>query len=147
MARENYRELAADAYGALGQLNKLMHKCSLEPGLVHLVYLRVSQINGCAYCVDAHSYEALADGEKPQRLYSLVTWRETPFFTPREQAALSWAETMTRLPAGPVSEEAHEEARKPFSEKEFIDLTFVIATINALNRIGVGFRGQPSLRA
>jgi AhpD family alkylhydroperoxidase len=111
MARENYREIAPEAYRALGQLNGLMHQNSLEPLLVDLVYLRVSQLNGCAYCVDAHSYEALEKGETPQRLYNLTVWRETPFFTPREQAALAWAEAMTRLPAGHPPEALHEATR------------------------------------
>jgi AhpD family alkylhydroperoxidase len=144
--RENYREIAPEAYRALIQLSTLMHKGSLEAGLVHLLYLRVSQLNGCAYCVDAHTYEALHDGEAPQRLYNLTVWRETPFFTPRERAALAWAEAMTQLPGGHPPEALHEATRRHFSEREFVDLTFAIATINALNRIGVGFQGQPAPR-
>jgi AhpD family alkylhydroperoxidase len=147
MAREYYRVIAPEAYRAVGQLNTLMHKSSIEPGLLHLVYLRVSQLNGCAYCVDAHTYEALAEGEAPQRLYNLTVWRETSFFTPRERAALAWAEAMTRQPEGHPPEALHEETRRQFSEKEFVDLTFAIATINALNRIGVGFKGEPQRRA
>jgi AhpD family alkylhydroperoxidase len=147
MARENYREIAPDTYRALIQLNTHVHKSSLEPGLVHLVYLRVSQLNGCAYCVDSHTYEALAEGEAPQRLYNLTVWRETSLFTPRERAALAWAEAMTRLPQEHPPEALHEETRRQFSEKEFVDLTFAIATINALNRVGVGFKGEPQRRA
>lgn len=147
MARENYREIAPEAYRALIQFNQIMHKSSLEIGLVHLVYLRVSQLNGCAYCVDAHSYEALAAGEAPQRLYDLTVWREAPFFSPREKAALAWAEAMTRLSEAHPSPALHEETRRHFSEKEFVDLTFAIAAINALNRLGVGFQGQPQRRS
>lgn len=143
MARERYPELAPDAYRTLIQLTTLMHKSSIEVALIHLVYLRVSQINGCAFCVDRHTYEALADGEAAQRLYTLVVWQETTFFTPRERAALAWAEAMTRLPASRPVEALHAETRQHFSEKEFVDLTFAIATINALNRLGVGFQGQP----
>lgn len=146
MARENYREIAPEAYRALIQFNQLMHKSSLEIGLVHLVYLRVSQINGCAYCVDAHTYEALEAGEAPQRLYDLTVWREAPFFTPREKAALEWAEAMTRLAQTHPSHALHEETRQHFSAKEFVDLTLAIAAINALNRLGVGFQGQPQRR-
>jgi len=146
MARENYREIAPDAYRALTQLNHLVHKSSIEIGLVHLVYLRVSQINGCAYCVDAHSYEALAAGEAPQRLFDLTVWREAPFYSPREKAALAWAEAMTLLPQAHPSEALQEETRRHFSEQEFVDLTFAIAAINALNRLGVGFQGRPQLR-
>jgi AhpD family alkylhydroperoxidase len=98
MAGENYRDIAPEAYRHIAQLSALMHKSSIEVGLVHLVYLRVSQLNGCAFCVDRHSYEALESGEAPQRLYDLTVWRETSLFTPRERAALAWAETMTRLP-------------------------------------------------
>lgn len=142
MARENYRALAKESYSTMIELNKLVHHASIEASLVHLVFLRVSQLNGCAYCVDAHTYEALAEGETPQRHYNLTVWRETPFFSARERAALAWAEAMTKLPIGHPGEELHEESRRHFSEKEFVDLTFAIATINALNRLGVGFQGQ-----
>ena len=146
MAKENYREIAAETYRALAHLNQLAHKSSIEPGLIDLVYLRVSQINGCAYCVDAHTYEALEHGEIPQRLYTLTVWRETPFFTARERAALAWAEAMTALPTGHPSAALHAETRSQFGEREFVDLTFAIATINALNRVGVGFQGEPKRR-
>ena len=141
--RENYRVVAPEAIKKLAELSTLLHHSSLPEGLVHLIYLRVSQINGCAYCVDSHTKEALEAGEKPQRLYNMTVWRETPFFTAQERAALAWAEAMTELPNGHPSEAQHEEARRHFSEKEFVDLTFAIATINALNRVGVGFQGSP----
>lgn len=146
MAHANYRELASDAYRALGAVNKLMRGSSIEPKLVDLIYLRVSQLNGCAYCVDLHTHDLLAAGETPQRLYNMTVWREAPFFTPRERAALAWAEALTRLPIEPPSAALHEETRSAFSDKEFTDLTFVIATMNAYNRLGVGFEMQPSLR-
>jgi AhpD family alkylhydroperoxidase len=141
--RENYRAIAPEAIRKLVEFSTLMHHSSLPVGLVHLVYLRVSQLNGCAYCVDSHTREALEAGEKPQRLYNMTVWRETPFFTAQERAALAWAEAMTELPNGHPSEELHEETRRHFSEKEFVDLTFAIAAINALNRVGVGFQGSP----
>ena len=146
MARENYRQLGGGAYKALREMSRFVHEASLEAGLVHLVFLRVSQLNGCAYCVDAHTQEALAAGEAPQRLYDLTVWRETPFFSERERAALAWAEAMTRLPGGPPPEGLHDETRRHFSEQEFVDLTLAIATINALNRVGIGFGAQPARR-
>ncbi len=141
--RENYRAVAPDAIKKLVELSTLLHHSSLPAGLVDLVYLRVSQINGCAYCVDSHTKEALEAGERPQRIYNITVWRETPFFSAQERAALAWAEAMTVLPSGHPSEALHEETLRHFSEKEFVDLTFAIATINALNRVGVGFQGRP----
>lgn len=146
MAQSNYRELAADAYRALRALNTLIRNSSIETTLVDLIYLRVSQLNGCAYCVDLHTHDLLAAGEKPQKLYNMTVWREAPFFSPRERAALAWAEALTRLPVEPPSEALHEETRRAFTDKEFADLTFVIATMNAYNRLGVGFELRPSLR-
>ncbi len=146
MAQPNYRELAADAYRALGAVHKLVKTSSIEATLVDLIYLRVSQINGCAYCVDLHTHDLLAAGEKPQKLYNMTVWREAPFFSPRERAALAWAEALTRLPIEPPSAALHEETRRAFSDKEFADLTFVIATMNAYNRLGVGFELKPNPR-
>ena len=146
MAHPNYRELAADAYRALRAVHNLVHSSSIEATLVDLIYLRVSQINGCAYCVDLHTHDLLAAGEKPQKLYNMTVWREAPFFSPRERAALAWAEALTRLPIEPPSAALHEETRRAFSDKEFADLTFVIATMNAYNRLGVGFELKPNPR-
>ncbi|HEV2264113.1 MAG TPA: carboxymuconolactone decarboxylase family protein [Stellaceae bacterium] len=146
MAQPNYRELAADAYRALGAVHKLMRGSSIEATLVDLIYLRVSQLNGCAYCVDLHTHDLLAAGEKPQKLYNMTVWYEAPFFSPRERAALAWAEALTRLPIEHPSAALHEETRRAFTDKEFADLTFVIATMNAYNRLGVGFEMRPSLR-
>ena len=146
MPRESYRVVAPDAFRKLSELSTLMHKSSLEVGLIHLIYVRVSQLNGCSYCVDTHTKEALDAGERPQRLYALTVWRETEFFTPRERAALAWAEAMTTLSAAHPPKALRDEARGPFTEKEFVDLTFAIAAINALNRIGVGFEAVPASR-
>lgn len=146
MAQPNYRELASDAYRALGAVHALMKNSSIEPSLVDLIYLRVSQLNGCAYCVDLHTHDLLAAGEAPQKLYNMTVWREAPFFTPRERAALAWAEAMTRLPIEHPSAALHEETRRVFSDKEFADLTFVIATMNAYNRLGVSFEMRPKPR-
>jgi len=146
MAHPNYRELASDAYRALGAVHKLMKSSSIEPNLVDLLYLRISQINGCAYCVDLHTHDLLAAGERPQKLYNVTVWREAPFFSQRERAALAWAEALTRQAIEPPSATVREETLHAFSDKEFADLTFVIATMNAYNRLGVGFELRPSLR-
>jgi AhpD family alkylhydroperoxidase len=146
MFRENFRAAAPETMKKLSAFSGLSLKGSLEEKLVHLVYLRVSQLNGCAYCVDSHTHEALAAGENAQRLYNLTVWRETSFFSEKERTALAWAEAMTSLTEHHPTQELHEETRRGFSEKEFIDLTLAIAAINALNRVGVGFQGQPDKR-
>ncbi len=146
MFRENFRAAAPETMKKLSEFSGLSLKSSLDASLVHLVYLRVSQLNGCAYCVDSHTHEALAGEENPQRLYNMTVWHETSFFSDKERAALAWAEAMTSLTEKHPSAELHEATRHAFSEKEFIDLTLAIAAINALNRVGVGFQGQPDKR-
>jgi AhpD family alkylhydroperoxidase len=116
---------------------------SIERPLIELVGMRASQINGCAYCLDMHSKDACAGGESEQRLYTLDAWRETPFFTARERAVLAWTETLTRVADTHVPDVEYEAARVEFSEQELVDLTLVIVTINAWNRIAVGFRSVP----
>jgi AhpD family alkylhydroperoxidase len=110
----------------------------LEKGLVHLVMLRASQLNGCAYCIDMHSKEARADGETEQRLYLLQAWREAPFYSARERAALAWCEAVTRLDAlHGVPDDVYEQARAEFSERELMDLNMLVIMINGWNRIAV----------
>ena len=116
----------------------------LEPGLLELVKIRASQINGCAYCIDMHTKDARAGGETEQRIYALNAWRETPFFTERERAALAWTETVTRIGEG-VSDAAYDAARGQFAEKQLVDLTWAIAAINAWNRIAISFRSIPGV--
>jgi AhpD family alkylhydroperoxidase len=108
----------------------------LEHSLLELVKLRASQLNGCAYCLDMHSKDARAAGEAEQRIYVLSAWREAPFYTPRERAALAWTEAVTLLPNG-VSEELYESTREHFDEKELVDLTMAIITIGGWNRLAV----------
>lgn len=120
-----------------------LRKGSIETGLRDLVNIRVSQINGCAMCVDMHSKEAKIHGERELRLYHLAIWRESPLFNARERAALAWAEVLTTLPPHGVSDADFQAARTEFSEQEISDLTFVVASINAWNRFGVGFRKTP----
>jgi AhpD family alkylhydroperoxidase len=116
---------------------------SIERPLIELVKMRASQINGCAYCLDMHSKDARAGGESEQRLYTLDAWRETPFFSPRERAALAWTETLTPVAATHVPDAEYEAARAGFSEQTLVDLTLAIVTINAWNRIAIGFRSAP----
>ena len=125
---------------ALGGLSVYLAKSSLEPQLINLIDFRVSQINGCAYCLDMHSKDLRAAGETEQRLYTIAAWREAPFYSERERAALAWAEAVTRLKDGNVPDEVYEEARRQFSEEELIDLTVAVTTINTYNRINIAFR-------
>lgn len=120
--------------------------------LLHLVKARASQINGCAWCLDMHTKDALADGESPQRLYTLSAWRDTPFFTEKERAALAWTEAVTLLAEREISDELYEQARRSFSEKDLADLTLAIVAINGWNRLNVPFQmpvgdDQPAKRA
>jgi len=130
------------ALQALYGLGVYLSKSPVEKSLLDLVYYRVSQINGCAYCLDMHSKDLRAAGESEQRLYVLDAWREAPFYTDREQAALAWAEAVTKITNGNVADEVYEQARKQFSEEELIDLTLAITTINSYNRINIAFRVQ-----
>ena len=128
---------------AMDALETYIEQCAIEPELQDLVKLRASQINGCAYCVDMHSLDARANGEKEQRLYALPVWRETPFFTERERAALLWTETLTLLAQTHAPDEVFAQVRPHFSDRELADLTLVIGTINVWNRFGAGFRSEP----
>ena len=143
-------EQRMDAYSKAPGVMKAMYglelylaKSSLERQLLHLIKYRVSQINGCAYCLDMHSKDLRAGGETEQRLYTMDAWRETPFFTPRERAALEWAESVTLVSETHVPDEVYEAVRKEFSEEELVDLTLAVATINAWNRFSIAFRTTP----
>jgi AhpD family alkylhydroperoxidase len=142
-ARMNMPALIPEGYAAMLGLEKYLRRCGLEHGLLDLVRLRASQINGCAYCVDMHYKDARAAGESEQRLSCLTVWRESPFFTDRERAALDWAETVTLVRDTHVPDSAFEDARRVFSEKELADLTLAIATINAWNRLAISARSAP----
>lgn len=132
--------LAPDAFKAMLSVSNVLHQSSLGPQLQALLHVRVSQLNSCAYCLDMHARELLAHGEDLQRLVSLPAWREVPFYTERERAALQWAESLTQLHEGHAPQ-AHFDALRPhFSDKEIAELTFSIAQINAWNRLGVAMR-------
>ncbi|WP_263368032.1 carboxymuconolactone decarboxylase family protein [Edaphobacter bradus] len=141
--RFNYAKLSPVGYHAMLGLEKYLAQCGLEEGLIHLVKLRVSQINGCAFCLDMHWKDLRALGESEQRLYSLDAWRECPYYTDRERAALAWAEAVTQITSGHASDAVYEEARAHLSEKEISDLTFAIVTINAWNRLAISNRTVP----
>ena len=141
--RYNYAKLSGGGYQAMLGLEKYLRECGLEEGLLHLVKLRASQINGCSFCIDMHWKDLRAMGEQEQRLYSLDAWRECPYYTDRERAALAWAEAVTLITQGHASDAVYEEARVHLSEKEISDLTFAIATINAWNRLAISNRTVP----
>jgi len=135
---------ASDAIKPLFALGKYLQTTSLERPLIELVLMRASQLNGCAYCMDMHSKDARAAGETEQRLYVLPAWREAPFYSDRERAALAWCEAVTRLdPIHGVPDEVYEQARAQFSEKELGDLNMAVILINAWNRIAIPFQSVP----
>lgn len=138
--RINLMEKGKKALGAVYGLAAYMSKCSIEKNLQELVEYRVSQINGCAYCLDMHSKDLRHGGETEQRIYLISAWRETDLYTPREKAALGWAEAVTKLDGQEVSDEVYEKAKKEFSDEELVDLTLVVAAINTWNRFNVAFR-------
>ena len=117
--------------------------CGLAPELLNLVRLRASQINGCAYCLDMHSKDLRAAGETEQRIYLLDAWRESPFYTEREQAALAWTEALTRVTDGHVPDQVYEQAREQFSADELVNLTLAVNAINSWNRLNIAFRTVP----
>lgn len=112
----------------------------LERSLVELVKLRASYLNGCAYCVDMHTQDALLQGEEPQRLFAVPVWRETPFFSERERSALAWTDALTEIGRRGVPDSLFEAVREHFSEEELVDLTMTVITINGWNRLAIGFR-------
>jgi AhpD family alkylhydroperoxidase len=142
-ARVRYTRVAPGGYEAMLGLEKYLHGCGLEERLVHLVKLRASQINGCAYCIDMHWKDLRAIGEDEQRLYMLDAWDESPFYSDRERAALLWTEAVTLVADHHVPDDVYERVKGHFSEKEIADLTVAIATINAWNRINVALRTPP----
>jgi AhpD family alkylhydroperoxidase len=142
-SRIDYTKYAQDAQKALFALEKYIAACGLDHKLIHLLKLRASQINGCAYCVDMHSKDARALGETEQRLYELNAWRETPFYTDQERAALEWTESLTLVSQTHVPDEAFEQLKKHFSEKEIVDLSILIGLINMWNRLAISMRVVP----
>ena len=136
-------KLSPDAYKAMLGLEHYLNQSTIEKKLLHLLKLRVSQINGCAYCLDMHWKDLQVQGENEQRMYSLDAWRETPYYTDRERAALAWAEAVTLVTEGHVPDAVYEQARQHFSEQELADLTLSVVAINGWNRISIAFRVVP----
>lgn len=141
--RLRYGKAFPEGVHALQELGRVINKSGLENSLTELVKLRASQLNGCAYCIDMHAKDARADGETEQRIYGLSAWEETPYYTPRERAALLWTEAITNIQDGRAPDSVYEEVRKEFSEEELVRLTFVIGQINFWNRVSIAFRVEP----
>ncbi len=141
--RIEYSKAAPGVMQAMGALERYVAESGLEPSLVELVKLRASLINGCAYCIDMHTKDARARGESEQRLYALSAWRETPFYTERERAALAWTEAVTLVSESHVPDAVYEEAHQQFGEKELTDLTLAVIAINGWNRLAISFRTEP----
>jgi AhpD family alkylhydroperoxidase len=138
--RLDFQSMAPAAYNALAELERYLAQTSLGRPLIHLVKLRASQLNGCAYCIDMHWKDARAEGESEQRLYGLDAWREAPYYSERERAAFEWAESVTRVADGHVPDATYQSARRIFSEQDLVDLTFAVVAINAWNRLAIAFR-------
>ncbi len=141
--RMDYRKVAPEGYRAFGAVHQYIAQCGLEEELIHLVYLRISQINGCAYCVDLHYRDALKCGTDPRIINAVSAWREMPFFSPRQRAAFAWAESLTHVSSTGAPDHDYDALKPHFSEKEIVDLTFAISLMNGFNRLGVGFRSLP----
>ncbi len=140
--RIDYKTASPAAFQAMLALEGHARQCGLEHALLELVKTRVSQINGCAYCLDMHTRDARAAGETEQRLYLLSAWREAPVYTPRERAALAWAEAVTLIAGQGVSDGAYAQAQRQFDAQALVDLTLAIVAINGWNRLAIAFQAD-----
>ncbi len=140
--RLNFIEKGSGVVKSLMGMKKYLDQSSIGQHLIELLSFRVSQINGCAYCLDMHSKELLAKGESAQRLFVMDAWRETPFFSEKERAVLAWAEALTLLDENCVPDAVYEEVAKHFTESELVDLTYAVTLINTANRLNIAF-GAP----
>ena len=143
--RADFYSSSPEAMKAMMQLEVAVGKLGLEPALIEIIKLRASQVNGCAYCVDMHTMDMRKAGEDERRIATVCVWRETPFFTARERAVLGWTEALTRLADTHAPDAEYDAMKAEFSDKEMVDVTLAINTINAWNRFGVGFRKVPAL--
>lgn len=141
--RIDYQKKAPKALKGMMELEKYVQGSDLEKPLYELVKMRTSQINGCAYCLDMHSKDARAAGETEQRLYGLNAWREDPYYSERERAALAWTEALTEISDNEVSDELYESVREQFDEEELVTLTMAVVAINGWNRLAISFRMEP----
>jgi AhpD family alkylhydroperoxidase len=140
MERFFYTKASPDTYKAMLALSQAVGNTGLSPKLIDLVNYRVSQLNGCAYCLDMHTKDARVAGESEQRLYVLSAWREAPFYSERERAALAWTEAITRISDGAIDDALYGRAHQHFDDKEIVDLTLAVIAINAWNRLAIPFR-------
>src|ERR1035437_6533395 len=141
--RIDYKQVAPAVFQAMLAFETFVHSCGLDPVLLELIKIRASQINGCAYCLDMHTKDARIQGETEQRIYALNAWRETPFFTEKERAALAWTESVTQVSTSQVPNEVYEIVRQHLDEKEIVNITTAIVAINGWNRFAVSFRSVP----
>lgn len=140
--RIDYRKAAPEAFKAMLELEAGVHRGGLEKPLIELVKMRASQINGCGYCLDMHSKDARAAGETEQRLYVLPAWREAPFYSARERAALAWTEAVTQVSTNDLPDALYAQVREEFDEKSLVELTLAIIAINGWNRMAIAFRAD-----
>ncbi len=141
--RIRYGKAFPDGVHALLGVGKAINASGLDEKLLHLIFTRASQLNGCAYCIDMHTKDARALGETEQRLYGLNAWRETSYYTSKERAALAWTEAITNIQQGHAPEAVYQEAHREFGDADLAKLTWAIAYINMWNRIAIGFRDEP----
>jgi AhpD family alkylhydroperoxidase len=141
--RIDYQKQSPELFKKFVEFSLALKHSAIEESIRDLVDIRASQINGCAFCLDMHVKEATMHGERPLRLHHVATWRESTLFSPRERAALAWTESLTQIPAQGVPDDIYERVRTQLSEKELSDLTFLVMSINAWNRVNVGFRVVP----
>ena len=141
--RVNYVQQSPELFKKFLEFSTLCEKGVIDATIRHLVEIRVSQLNGCGFCLDMHVKQATIHGERPLRIHHLAIWRESTLFAPKERAALGWTEILTRLPEQGVPGEVYERVRTQLSEKEISDLTFIVMSINAWNRVNVAFTTVP----
>ena len=141
--RLNFYKSGPEAMKAMSALEQQIARSGLDKSLVELVRLRASQINGCAYCIDVHTSDARKAGESERRLSTVAVWRETPFFTDAERAALDWTESVTLVATKRVSDDVWDRVKQYFTPAELVDLTLLVNTINAWNRFAIAFRKLP----
>jgi AhpD family alkylhydroperoxidase len=141
--RLNYQQQSPELFKKFVEFNMKIKESTIEDKILDLVFIRASQLNGCAFCLDMHSKQATIHGERPLRLYHVAAWRESTLFSPRERASLAWTEVLTQLPPQGVPDDIYERVRTQLSEKEITDLTFAVMAINAWNRINIAFRPIP----
>ncbi|WP_368620464.1 carboxymuconolactone decarboxylase family protein [Paraburkholderia sp. BR13444] len=143
--RIDYQQQSPELFKKFVEFSLVLKKSAIEETIRHLVDIRTSQLNGCSFCVDMHVKEATIHDERPLRLHHVAVWRESNLFTPRERAALAWTEALTQISPLGVSDEIYDRVRTQFSEKELSDLTFQVMSINAWNRVNIGFRIPPGI--